>query len=114
MGNCSGKNNRAGKKYTRKKSKGANLNESRKQELNDFDQQLYNNNKYEVESGIINPDTLTTHLAYSPKTTDFMNYIAPFDDSQKFMLAVNKEIKILDSQEGNVIETLVHPKQVTQ
>ncbi|CAI2372135.1 unnamed protein product [Moneuplotes crassus] len=114
MGNCSGKNNRAGKKYTRRKSKGASLNESRKHELNDFDQQLYSNNKYEIESGVIDADTLTSHLAYTPNTTDYMNYIAPFDDSSKFMLAVNKEVKILDSVEGNVLETLAHPKQVTQ
>ena len=59
-------------------------------------------------------DTITTSLAYTPKGTDYMNYISAFEDSDKFMLAVNKEIKILGSKKGNVIETLTHPKQVTQ
>ena len=74
------------------------------------------NNKglYEIGSNQMDVDAISGSLLYTPKTTDYMNYIAAFDDSSKFMLAVNKEIKILGSIEGDWIETLVHPKQVTQ
>jgi hypothetical protein len=53
-------------------------------------------------------------LFYKPGNADYLNFISTFDDSAKFMVAVNKEIKILETLSGNVIDSLKHPKQVTQ
>jgi len=53
-------------------------------------------------------------LKYTPGAVDYINFISPFDDSRKFLMAVNKDAMIMDSLSGEVRRTLPHPKQVTQ
>ena len=110
MGNWGWKSDKVKKDYIRKKSKqGTDV--SAHAEINDFDQapqrnkQIYN---------AVGDDMITQKIEYTLSNQDFINYISPFDDSSKFMLAVNKDINIIEVEKGSVIETLTHPKQVTQ
>ena len=70
--------------------------------------------KKDVYGGADTHHGLHKTLAYELGNVDFINYISSFDDSSKFMAAVNKDIKIIDTQRGEVLRTLTHPKQVTQ
>jgi hypothetical protein len=105
--------NTKGTKNPRKKvQKGANLDETNRDNLDDFDQvprrdkDLYGEGaagKYGVKE-----------LSYKPGSADYINFISAFDDSSRFMVAVNKEINILETLSGKVLDILKHPKQVTQ
>ena len=110
MGNCTGKSDKVKKEYLRKKSKpGTDV--SGHAELNDFDQAPQRNKEV---YGAVGDDLVSQHLEFALSNQDFINFISPFEDSSKFMLAVNKDINIIEVEKGSAVETFTHPKQVTQ
>ena len=110
MGNCTGKSDKVKKEYLRKKSKpGTDV--SGHAELNDFDQAPQRNKEV---YGAVGDDLVSQHLEFTLSNQDFINFISPFEDSSKFMLAVNKDINIIEVEKGSAVETFTHPKQVTQ
>lgn len=79
------------------------------------------NNSADMEDGKANKygeeyqdDGTLKRLLYEPGNIDHINYISAFEESSKFMWAVNNKVQVLSSKDGSVLSTLDHPKQVTK
>jgi hypothetical protein len=124
MGNCSGKNNRSEKKYIKRKGHHAgmprlllllyccfnltNVDVDGPTAINDFNQtpgarsDKYNQNAQD--------DGIATILNLKLNEIDYINYISPLEDSTMYLIAVNKEVKVIDTLTGAIEQTYEHPK----
>jgi len=61
-----------------------------------------------------NTTSFEPQLEYSPTHIDYFEYFAPFEDSTKFMAAVNNSIKIFHTETGVLLNELLWPESVNQ